>query len=724
MKNQHKIKKVLFLLSAMILVFYPYHNLNAQGPDAFKYQAVTRSADGEPMKNQPVGFKISILKGSPSGQSVYTETHSATTNNTGLVNLSIGKGESEDNFANINWSQDDYFLKIEMDETGGSNYMFMGTSQLLSVPYAQFAKKAGSIDKVDTAQYANMANSFNILSPKFNMPCNPQNIGAMRYNQNTENPEFCNGTTWIVLGNTATAATPTVTTVAIYNITANTAMSGGTISNNGGAVIIDKGVCWNQTGNPTASNNRTSEGSTDNSFESLMTDLKPNTKYFVRAYAINTSGTGYGNELELITLPGVFTTEADALNSNTIKAAGEIDQTGIQEIKDKGIVYGTSTKPLISSSNAMSAGTGKGHFDVELTGLNSNTLYFVRSYATNSSGTAYGNELQSTTLPQVSVAGNNSSTKNTITISGEIAVGGNASVTARGFYYGVNNNPTETGASTSNGSGIGNFFSTIQNLSHNTKYFFQAYASNNGGTTVSEMDSIVTLPNVSATYTANFTTASSFTSGGVIDVGGNQQILERGIVYGTSENPTKADNFVTAENGTGTFTASINIPENNDYYYRAYAINEGGISYGPQKIANKQTLTFTYDGNQLQVLPNDLSGKYTWYNGSYSKVAANNANNGWSNTIVSRNKMGAGNYAAYACDTLNALGYDDWYLPAKNELNAMFENKAEIGDFAADFYWSSTEENEKAAWMQYFPSGSQYTEDKAETYKVRCIRKP
>ncbi len=109
-------------------------------PSAFKYQTVVRDANDNILSNQAVSFRITILKGSASGTNVYTEAHSETTNQFGLASLEIGNGTViSGSFSNINWGDDDYYLKVEIDATGGTNYQFMGATQLLSVPYAMYA---------------------------------------------------------------------------------------------------------------------------------------------------------------------------------------------------------------------------------------------------------------------------------------------------------------------------------------------------------------------------------------------------------------------------------------------------------------------------------------------------------------------------------------------------------------------------------------------------------
>ncbi|MCX6271665.1 MAG: collagen-like protein, partial [Bacteroidetes bacterium] len=116
----------------------------SQSPQAFKYQAVTRGIDGNVLVNQHIQMRLSILAGDPNGGVVYSETHNVTTNEFGLVTLNIGGGTVETGeFSAINWGNNTYYLKIEADETGGNNFQWLGTSQLLSVPYALYAAKAG-----------------------------------------------------------------------------------------------------------------------------------------------------------------------------------------------------------------------------------------------------------------------------------------------------------------------------------------------------------------------------------------------------------------------------------------------------------------------------------------------------------------------------------------------------------------------------------------------------
>ncbi|MBW8051486.1 MAG: hypothetical protein FVQ77_14330 [Cytophagales bacterium] len=135
----------------------------AQSPQAFKYQAIARDNTGNVLPNQNIGLKISILQTTPAGTVVYSETHADTTNQFGLFSLEIGTGAIvSGTFSTIDWGADIYFVKIEMDPTGGTGYQFMGTSQLLSVPYALHAENVTN-DNVNDAD-ADTTNELQAIS--------------------------------------------------------------------------------------------------------------------------------------------------------------------------------------------------------------------------------------------------------------------------------------------------------------------------------------------------------------------------------------------------------------------------------------------------------------------------------------------------------------------------------------------------------------------------------
>jgi len=119
-------------------------SIQAQSPNAFNYQAVVRDAGGAVLSNQPVGVRMSLLQGAATGTSIYAETFTPTTNDYGLIAMAIGTGTVlNGDFTTIDWSNGPYFLETAIDPAGGTDYSVMGTSQLLSVPYALYAENAG-----------------------------------------------------------------------------------------------------------------------------------------------------------------------------------------------------------------------------------------------------------------------------------------------------------------------------------------------------------------------------------------------------------------------------------------------------------------------------------------------------------------------------------------------------------------------------------------------------
>lgn len=196
---------------------------------------------------------------------------------------------------------------------------------------------------------------------------------------------------------------PTISTTTISSITTNSAISGGNTILNGNSEIIAKGVCWNTSANPTISNSKTNDGTGVNNFTSSIINLQPNTLYYVRAYATNSVGTAYGNQISFTTnqelfLPVLTTTPISLITKNSAVSGGEISFDGNTSIINKGICWNTSTNPTIEN-NKTSDGTGINSFISNITNLQPNTLYYVRAYATNNVGTSYGNEFAFRTLP-------------------------------------------------------------------------------------------------------------------------------------------------------------------------------------------------------------------------------------------------------------------------------------------------------------------------------------
>jgi len=198
---------------------------------------------------------------------------------------------------------------------------------------------------------------------------------------------------------------PTVTTDSVTDIMATTAQGGGTVTDDGGAAVTDRGLCWNTNGNPTTADATLAIGAGTGSFTGIMSNLTANTTYYVRAYATNWAGTAYGNQVSFITtnasierLPTVITDAVSNIKENSADCGGNVTSEGSSAVILSGLCWGTSPNPDLSS-NVLVLGSGIGPFTGTLTGLTKNTTYYIRAFATNSVGTAYGNEVSFVITP-------------------------------------------------------------------------------------------------------------------------------------------------------------------------------------------------------------------------------------------------------------------------------------------------------------------------------------
>lgn len=197
-----------------------------------------------------------------------------------------------------------------------------------------------------------------------------------------------------------TLVIPTVTTNIVSNTTTNLAICGGNVTDDGGANVIARGVAFATHANPTVADEITSDGSGIGTFNSLIDSLSPGTLYYVRAYAQNSVGIAYGNEVTFSTLPSVpivSTINVMGVTSSEAEIYGEVISDQGATVTARGFAYSVTPGPTISNSPYINAGSGIGTFSSIITSLSPTTSYFVRAYAENSEGVAYGDELTFTT---------------------------------------------------------------------------------------------------------------------------------------------------------------------------------------------------------------------------------------------------------------------------------------------------------------------------------------
>jgi uncharacterized surface protein with fasciclin (FAS1) repeats len=257
MKIYLKNMKKLFTLLALIVIT----TINAQAPQGFNYQATVRNSSGALIINQNVLFKFNIMLNSQTSLPVYSETHQAPTDDLGQVNLTIGSGTpTTGTFSSINWGNGSYFLGIELNT--GAGYVAMGTTQLLSVPYALYANTAGSTS----------SNNTGLISPTI-----------------TTNP-VAN-----IIGTTATFS------ASISNVNINQLSRAGFVYSLNPNPIYEFASGGTSPGNALEVNLSSNTFTFDSAVQGFP-NFSPNTLYYVRAFVITENNTiVYGNEISFVT---------------------------------------------------------------------------------------------------------------------------------------------------------------------------------------------------------------------------------------------------------------------------------------------------------------------------------------------------------------------------------------------------------------------------------------
>ena len=378
------------------------------------------------------------------------------------------------------------------------------------------------------------------------------------------------------------------------DITFESALLSGEITDDGGYEVDDYGLCWGEHMTPTIEDTHHScKGQTD--FAYTVTGLKKKTTYYARAYAHNSMGLSYGNEIMFTTvdgLPEVSTASVTEIHSVSAVCGGTVKSDGGYPVSARGVCWSSTSATPTIKDNHTTDGSGLGVFISQLTDLTAETTYYVRAYATNEAGTAYGEQMQFYTidgLPVVSTAEVSNIKGTTAVCGGTISDDGGYSITARGVCWSTTSAaPTLEDQHTTDGVGMGTFISQLENLKETTSYYVRAYAKNKTGTSFGKSVYFTTItdPKSAAVSTLPATniTSSEATLCGKVTNEGYPQYTERGFCYNSSGMPTVYDNKVSVQGtGTGNYTCRINI-DVQDYYYRAYVIQNGQVIYGEQEF--------------------------------------------------------------------------------------------------------------------------------------------
>ena len=527
---------------------------------------------------------------------------------------------------------------------------------------------------------------------------------------------------------------PTVSTKSISSISSNSAICGGDVTSDGGSTVTERGLCWakaSTTHTPTISNYWVKDnGVGTGSFSCTMSDLIANTDYYVRAYAKNAVGISYGDPVSFTTLgggsghsaPTVETGVVSNIASYTATCSGIVTSDGGNGVQHRGICWSTSPQPRIpyepwggktSESRdtwyVYEGGTGTGSFSCNLTNLSPNTKYYVCAFAQNFVGTSYGDDVSFSTLDSntyppevVTWTIDYNSNNNTAICKGIINAEGGAPVNACGICWGTSQNVT-----IDNNSNVvyGNvpsslpsmFTCTISGFSLGTTYYVRAFATNGHGTGYGNSKQLVipggggttpSAPTVSTNEPLNITNNSAICGGNVTSDGG-ANVIQRGVCYSTSPNPTTSSQVVTSGTGTGSFTCNLTgLSANTTYYVRAYAINSAGTGYGTQKSFT------TGSGGSAPSAPTGVSATVS---GSRIMVSWNSVSNAdeyivyWSNNGSSYIDIGT---------TSDLYFYDD--APSEdNYYKVKARNNYGESAFSSPVYCHYSSGGNVDGWLQY-----------------------
>lgn len=388
---------------------------------------------------------------------------------------------------------------------------------------------------------------------------------------------------------------PILTTEPVTDITANTAVSGGNVISDEAADVTARGVCWGTSPNPALTGFHTADGSGPGDFVSLLTGLEAGTKYYVRAYASGNKGTSYGNELTFETpqasLPELNTAEVTEITHSAAISGGNIVSDGGASVTSRGVCWSINPNPSISD-NKTSDGTGTGIFTSVLTGLTYGTTYYIRAWATNNSGTSYGNEITFTTLhifPVVTTSEVFDVSQTTAGVRSIVNANGGSGISARGVCWGTESNPSVEGLHAENGSGDGSFDSHIDGLLPGTDYFARAYAVTEAGITYGNELAFKTTDGLGP---INFNPDLNY--GSVTDIDGN---VYKTIIIGNQT--WMAENLRTTRYNDG---ASIPFVNN------------------PQDWSTLSTPAYAWYANSPAVYKDFCGAMYNWYTVSTGKL--------------------------------------------------------------------------------------------------------
>ena len=442
--------------------------------------------------------------------------------------------------------------------------------------------------------------------------------------------------------NSLQALATLATTTTAYPTSATTALSGGSISYNGGATVTASGVVWSTTTNPTIDlTTKTSVGATSGTFTSSITGLTSGVTYYLRSYATNSVGTSYGAEITFtagLRVPTIATTsQVSIIDSTRATSGGNITLDGGTPITASGLVWSTTSNPTIDLTTKTTDGAITGTFTSTITGLTKGVTYYVRSYATNSVGTSYG--------PNITFTLNSYSYSFVIDYNGMYYIVSVYKFDGNAWTY-VSASPT--------GNYTGSYVGQLNN-----KYYSLIYNPNAGVNSLYSFNGTTWSPVTTSGITPNFGMYLGLFGNKVYFYGYNNSLYSTYSFDGanwqtintTGSGPSNIGNYLGNFNNVSYYTGF------NGYYpYYVYSFN--GTTWTQTSISTNMNSYYSYEfigqiGNTSYLRLYNGSSSYNYYtfNGtSFTSWTPSGLPNIPSNSI-SFNYLGVLNNKLYTCIT-------------------------------------------------------------------------
>lgn len=479
----------------------------------------------------------------------------------------------------------------------------------------------------------------------------------------------------------------------VLNISTTTADVTGTVIDEGEGAT-EHGHCYGTSSNPTTSGSKTTLGvAFKGDFTSNLTGLQPETKYYVRAYTSLGTEAAYGKEVTFTTastaLPQLTTTAITSITKTTAISGGNITNEGGTLVTARGVCWNVASGPT-TDNNMTSDGSGSGSFASSITGLTANTLYYVRAYATNAGGTAYGNELTFTTENTTTVPG---------APTGVVATAGNAEAIVT-FTAPANDGGSAitgyTATSTPSGfTGTGTASPVIiTGLTNGTAYTFKVTATNVNGTGAASSASNSVTPTI-----CGYPLVLTHTAGSVAPV---TKTVTYGLVATNISGETKC--WITQNLGADHQAGAVNdFNEASAGWYWQFNRIQGYKHDGTTRTPGTTWVAHTVDPEWE--LANDPCRSLLgagWRIPTDSEWFNADNNGGWDDY----------NETFSSVLVLHAAGYLDSNV-------GMIQMRGVQGK-----YWSSVKYSAYSCKYFYFDSNSSYTtsDDSAFGFSVRCIK--